>query len=134
MRMSDQKFIKDFESCAILKSEWTHRSHIKMAYIYLNIFTLDESIEKVRHGLKNLNKAHGTSDSQFHETLTVASCKIINSVIRFSEPSLDSEDFCSRNPHLLVWNSIYFFYSPDLLKSKDSRINFIEPDRTDFPS
>lgn len=50
--MNDEEFLAAFEACAL--EEFHHRDHVKVAYLYLGRYSLDEAIVKVRAGLQAL--------------------------------------------------------------------------------
>ena len=132
--MNDVDFIKKFEDGDFRKEEWVHLNHVRMAYIYLQSYSLQDGTEKIRTGLKKLIKAQGVDQGQFHETLTVGWAKLIDSMIRKRPITQNFEEFAKLNPQLLDRHSIYFFYSPELMASKEARAQYLEPDRTGFPS
>src|SRR5688572_5761134 len=51
----DAAFLADFEACRIPLAEWNHRSHIRMAYLYLRAHSFDEAVRRIRDGLNSFN-------------------------------------------------------------------------------
>jgi hypothetical protein len=131
--MNDQDFIKKFEDGSFAKKDWSHTNHVRMAYIYLQNNSLELGTEKIRKGLIYLIKTQWVEEDQFHETLTTGWARLIDTMIRKGPRSQNFEEFAKLNPQLLDRHSIYFFYSPELMASKEARAKFIAPDRTDFP-
>jgi mannose-1-phosphate guanylyltransferase len=45
---SDDAFLHAFESCAIDLERWSHRCHVRMAYLYVTRHGYDEGLRRVR--------------------------------------------------------------------------------------
>ena len=131
--MNDVDFIKKFEDGDFSKQEWTHLNHVRMAYIYLQNYSLQDGTEKIRTGLKKLIKSQGVDQDQFHETLTAGWAKLIDSKIRKGPITQNFGEFCEINPQLLDRHSIYFYYSPKLIASKEARKEILGPDIKELP-
>ena len=42
--MTDQELLSLFESCELPHEQWTHRAHVRVAYMYLNQFPFSEAL------------------------------------------------------------------------------------------
>ena len=49
--LDDRTFLEQFEDCTLAFDQWTHRAHVKAAYLYLRRFSLEEAISKMRQGI-----------------------------------------------------------------------------------
>lgn len=135
----DQIFLRQFQSCTLPFEQWTHRSHVKVAYLYASLYSFDEALEKMRTGIKAYNAKNNvpeTATSGYNETTTVAFLTLIASTISvYTElfPTQDSDAFCDRHPHLLQKSLLRLFYSPDRRGHLEAKHRFMEPDLTRLP-
>jgi len=132
---NDQKFLQLFERAEITASGWTHRQHIRVAYLYLRDNSFEVALERVRHGIKALNRAHAVPeavDRGYHETLTTTWLYLVNAMIKHGRPSADSEEFCEKNPQLLCKDAPFLFYTRDRLMSAEAKQRFLAPDVAPF--
>ena len=73
MPSSTEELAIKFCSRTLPKQEWTHQAHLKVGLWHLLHYPLDESLTKLRHGIKQYNIACGVenTDTQgYHETIT----------------------------------------------------------------
>jgi|ERR1043165_9403921 hypothetical protein len=134
--MSDDELLRVFETQTL--DEFHHRDHIKVTFLYLRRYPLDEAIAKVRTGLQTLAKAWGapTDDLErgYHETMTQAWVRLVNLTMN-NHISADSADaFCDQHPQLLQKERLKLFYSRQRLMTWDAKRSFIEPDLASFKS
>lgn len=132
MPMTDDEFLLAFEECAFSRPEWTHESHVRMAWLYLSRLPIDAALDRVRRGIQKLNAKIGSPDG-YHETITVAFVSIIASRLRTGESYLAFRD---RNPDLLdrTLPVLLRHYTKDRLWSPEARRGFIEPDLEELPT
>jgi len=67
--------IENFESAAIPLSQFNHRAHVTVAYLYIRRHGLEGALELMRAGIHAYNAAHKVPVSPtagYHETVTVA--------------------------------------------------------------
>jgi len=85
--MNDDEFLAAFEARTL--DEFHHRDHIKVAYLYLRRYPLDEAIAKVRAGLQALAKAWGAPvddlERGYHETMTQAWVRLVHVTLSHCE-------------------------------------------------
>ena len=91
--MDDHSFLAEFEAAAIPSQRWSHRAHLRMAFLYLRDWPFPDALARIRSGILSLNRANNVQDtpeSGYHETVTVAWARIIASTIRAHGPTEDS--------------------------------------------
>ena len=136
MDREDAEFRERFEAAAIPHEVWTHRQHLRMAYLYLRMYRFERAIEHMRAGILRLNQAHGLVEGPtrgFHATITVAWARLLAQAIR-DRPSLTrAEEFIDESPELQSSAALARHYSRELLASPLARQTFVEPDLLPLP-
>lgn len=136
---SDDAFLRDLETCAIDLERWSHRSHVRMAWLYLSRHGYDEGLRRIRDGINALNASHGDKipkdqlDRGYHETLTVCWARIIDGVIRQWGAEADFDAFATTHLHLLQRTLTRLAYSRARMMTWEAKRAFVEPDLLPLP-
>lgn len=137
--MDDSELLRAFEDGTLPQHGWTHRAHVKVAYLYLRDGSLEGAVAKMRSGILALNAVHGVPDgptSGYNETTTVAFLRIVEAVMTVYADKLrtaTADEFCDTHPQLLSKHLLRLFYSPGRRSHPDAKTRFIEPDLTALP-
>lgn len=138
--MDDDTFLSQFEACTLPFDQWTHRAHVKVAWLYLSRFGLDEALTRVRAGIKAYNAANDVPEGPgvgYSETMTHAFMHIIHATMQaYGElfPVKTADEFCDTHPHLLHRTLLRIFYSPEGRRDLAAeKVRFIEPDMCPLP-
>jgi hypothetical protein len=134
--MDDEAFLREFEAAALPMDQWHHRDHIRVAYLYLSRYPLEEVIGKVRSGIKALNaalKVPEALDRGYHETMTLAWIHLVHCTLSEFGPAENADAFMDKHAQLLSKRALLFFYSRDHIMSAEAKARFIEPDLTALP-
>jgi hypothetical protein len=131
--MTDDEFLLAFEECSLPQAEWTHRAHVRMAWLRLRRAALGEALTLAREGIQRYN---ATLDKTlaYHETITQAFMIVIDERMRRDgEASFD--EFCARHPDLLdsKLSALLRHYRQETLFSMRARETFVAPDLEPFP-
>ncbi|WP_318308323.1 hypothetical protein [Flagellimonas crocea] len=130
--MDDAHFIRAFEAGKFQPKAFNHRAHIKLAWIYLNLFDEETTISKTCGAIKNFDKLHGDG-SKYHHTLTVAAVKVVH---HFKQKSMATtfDDFVAENPKLIASFKELLFqhYGESLLADPRGKTAYLEPDLLPF--
>jgi GNAT superfamily N-acetyltransferase len=133
--LNDDALWGAFRHATLPPTEWTHRSHIRVAFLHLARWSLDEAHLRMRVGIVRLNASHGleeTPDRGYHETLTrVWLALIAHAQVGNSHAS--SEALLAAHPELLDKQLAFRFYSRQCLLSLRARTIFVEPDIAPLP-
>jgi outer membrane protein assembly factor BamD (BamD/ComL family) len=137
--MTDDQLLSEFEQCTLPFEQWTHRSHVKVAYLYLRKMPFDQALDQVRTAIKRYNAANNRPDGPltgYNETTTRALLHLIAAVMAaygktFSVDSAD--EFCDKHPQLMSQYILRFFYSPERRTHPSAKTQFVEPDLTALP-
>jgi len=137
--VTDNDFLHSFESLTLPFDQWTHRAHVKIAFIYLTRHSFDAALSKMRSGIQAYN-AHNhvpdTPTSGYNETTTRAFLHLIAATMTaYSQvfPTRDSDAFCDAHPQILTRHVLRFFYSPERRIDGRAKTQFLEPDLAPLP-
>ena len=132
--LTDDVFLEAFLTCRLPPSAFNHRNHLRVAWIHLQRFPLDEAIERTCAGIARYATHLGVPD-RYHRTMTEALIRLM-ACAGASDPSVSFEGFLARAPAFSGdWRTLIdAHYSPDLLARSDARHRFLSPDRLALPS
>ena len=133
--MNDREILVAIREQRIAATDWTHRAHVRCAYLHLLEMPFDQALVALREGIKKLNASHGvveTPDRGYHETLTHAWLVVIGSTLRSRGRKDSFDEFAAEHPHLLCRTLLRVFYSPAGMP-QEARYQFIGPDLAPLP-
>lgn len=134
--MNDAEFLVAFENGSLPFEQWTHRAHIRVAYLYASGSDLASAIDRMRAGIKAYNKATDTPeaiDRGYHETITVAFMTLVFSAYLQTGAHESSDEFCDAHPELLSKQALRRFYSRDRIMTMQAKAKFVAPDLNPLP-
>jgi hypothetical protein len=121
--MNDQEFLNAFEQGHV--QPFTHREHIRMAWLYLRSHDEDTALHHIRYGITHLAAKLGAA-GKYHETLTVFWAKAVKAHMR--NEIADFEMFAAQNQQLFSADYVKGFYSDAVLWSEKARREWVAPD------
>lgn len=126
---NDKQFLEQFEKLQIAPESFTHKEHIRLAWIYLQLFSFSEAISKICSGIKIFDKQLGDG-TKYHETVTRAYAHIISKRIKNFRTS-NWNEFINENTDLLTnyKDALLKHYSSGILFSEKAKKRFIKPDK-----
>jgi hypothetical protein len=131
---TDDAFLEAFLTCRLPREAFNHRNHLRLAWIHLQRFPLDEAIEltcaAIAHYAAHLGVPH-----RYHRTMTQALIRLMAHA-GAAQASLSFEDFLARAPAFSgdCRALVARHYSPDRLAHPDARVRFLPPDRLPLPT
>lgn len=128
--MNDQEFLKAFEDCTL--EAFPHRSHIRMAWLYLRHEGWEGGMPAIRDGIQRFAQALGAS-SKYHETITRFWAYMVDDALANMPGESDFDGFIQANPHLLDTRFINQYYTHAHLFSEVARREWVEPDIKPLP-
>lgn len=137
--MDDRELLRQFESCTFPFEQWNHRTHVKVAFLYLRDHPFDVALEKVREGIKAYNAANQVPDGElegYNETTTHAFLRLVHATMTaYGEllPTPNADAFCRTHPQLLSKHVLRLFYSPERRRHPDAKTQFVQPDLAPLP-
>ena len=130
---NDREFRAAFEAGAFAPADFSHRAHVRLAYVYLAESDVDLALERMRGALLTFLCHHDIPASKYHATLTRAWILAVDHFMHRSSVASSADDFIERNPKLLDTKIMLTHYSADLLFSDQAREQFIEPNLDPIP-
>lgn len=124
--MDDRQLVSAFESCTLPGSEFTHRNHVRIAWIYLTEAPLLEAITRFRNSLQRFAASLGAS-AKYHETITFAFVFLIHERMQ-REPIETFDEFAAANGDLFG-PVLERYYRVETLASDLAKRTFVMPDR-----
>ncbi len=134
METDDAIFLAAFASCQLPRSEWTHRAHLRMAYLYLREYPdVDRLLPTVRRRIRTYNESN-RNRTGYHETITVAFLRLVADRLRRGAFP-DFATFEQENSDLFAFGGevISRHYERGTLFSPEARAGFVAPDRDPLP-
>ena len=126
--MNHKTLIERFEHEKLKAGDLTHTEHVRLAWTYLGVLAVPETMIKMRDGLRQFTRGLGVPE-KYHETVTFAYVTLIAQ--RMDKSSGEWEDFVADNPDLFEhWQALMNrYYLEDTLASAKARRRFVLPDR-----
>ena len=127
-----------FEAAAIPATEWTHHAHLTIGAWHVVHHGPDAALDRMRAGIRQLNAAHGTIDSDtrgYHETITRAYVRLLAAFLATrpaAEPLAATIAALLAGP-LAARDVLLRHYSRERLLSVAARRGWIEPDLAPLP-
>jgi hypothetical protein len=130
---ADREFRRAFEAGAFAPADFSHRQHVRLAYVYLVDSDVNLALDRMRAALVCFLSHHGIPATKYHETLTRAWILAVHHFMHRSPEASSADDFIDRNPMLLDSKIMLTHYSAGLLFSDAARAEFVEPDLDPIP-
>lgn len=129
----DRAFRSDFEAGRITPSQFDHRAHVPLAYVYLTVGNVDAAAEPTRNALLTFLERHRIDAAKYHETLTKSWIPAVRHFMDRTAAAPSADAFIAANPVLLDSRIMLTHYSACLLFSREARAQFGEPDLEAIP-
>ena len=134
--MNDEEHLRRFEDHSLPLEQWSHRAHLKVAYLYLNRFSQAEALERLRTGIQAYNAAQGIQDTPtggYHETMTQVWLKLVYTTLRQFGPAESADAFFDAQTQLQSKRTPLLFYSRERIMSAEAKRSFVAPDLAPLP-
>jgi hypothetical protein len=133
--MHDDRLWDAFSRSRLPEKEWTHRAHLRVAWLFSRDHPLDDAHVLMRVGIIRLNAFHGlveTTSRGYHETITRVWLVIVRSLMQRAAHE-SSEAFVDAWASELGKDALLRHYSRERLMSVEARARFVEPDLLALP-
>ena len=127
-RFSDEVYEKKFKEIKFPPLYFSHEAHLRLAYIHLKKYGLDQSIENMCKQIYDFAIKYGAT-MKFNATVTYASLQIMYHYMQEGK-SDDFSDLMKEFPKLLedFKGEIQKYYSWDVFRSLEAKATIHEPD------
>ena len=129
----DLQFKTRVESGELPPADFSHRAHVRLAWVYLAGNDAEPAHAQMRATLLRFLERHGIDPAKYHETITRAWILAVRHFLARTPDCATAAEFLERNPALLDSKIMLTHYSKDLLFSPAARREFVEPDRDPIP-
>jgi hypothetical protein len=129
----DRHFRAEFEAGRFPPDRFDHRSHVRLAYVYLAEHDTDAAVTLLRGALQSWLAQHRVDPAKYHETITRAWILAVRHFMETSAGAASADAFIDAHPLLLDRKIMLTHYSADLLFSNEARARFVEPDLDEIP-
>jgi N-formylglutamate deformylase len=129
--MTDDDFIRAFESCELPGTEFRHRQHLRLAWLYLRRMPYQDATAAMERGVRRFAAHHGATQ-KYHHTMTLVWMRLVAAATA-AHASEDFEGLLRVHPALLDKLTPQRFYSAARLQGAAARANWLEPDLRPLP-
>lgn len=123
--MRDEEFVAAFEACTLPPSQFDHRNHVRLAFLYLKDAPLLPALTHFRDSLQRYATSLGAA-TKYHETITFAFLFLIHERMQ-REAFAEFDAFADANPDLFG-PVLARYYAKETLASDFARRVFVMPD------
>lgn len=129
MELDDDTFFARFERRELEPEDFNHRGHLRMAWLHLRHYDVEEAGSRVCRGIKELAALFGAPE-KFNHTLTESLIRIMARRMEASAAH-DFGQFLEANPDLVADAEAVLarYYSDELLHSPPAMRGWVAPDR-----
>lgn len=127
-QLSDSELIEQLENCTLNPTIFNHEAHLRLAWIHINTFGLEQAKENIQRQLQNFVEHLGATD-KYHKTLTIVAIEAVNHFMKKSQSST-FKDFIIEFPQLKdnFKGLINSHYSFDIFNSTTAKNEYLKPD------
>lgn len=132
--LTDDEMLRAFLAHELPAAGFDHYSHLRIAWIHLQRYPLDEAIERACAGIAGF-ATHLGATGKFNRTLSEALMRLMAHA-GAGTPGADLDAFLAANPVFLndARSLIERHYSPERLALDAARERFLPPDRAPLPA
>lgn len=133
VRMTDDEFVSAFMQCRLSSADFDHRGHLRIAWLLLNRYPVEEAVEATCAGIQRI-ATHFGAPGKYNRTMSEALVRLIaHGRVRASHTGF--EQFLAANPEFVhnVRGVLAHYYSSDRLSSNEAKRFFVPPDLQALP-
>ncbi|PTX56527.1 hypothetical protein C8N43_1186 [Litoreibacter ponti] len=131
--IEDVDFKDRFEAGDVKPSDFSHRDHLKLVYVYLCESDTETASKRMRSSLSQFLKDNGVPASHYHETLTLSWTQAVKHFMVKAVAPTSFDAFIAIDDRLLDPNVMLTHYDRNTLFSDQARQEFVPPDLQSIP-
>jgi len=130
--LNDTDFVEQFANITLPPDLFNHEAHLRLAYLYITNYGIEEAIDKICIQIPQFAAKHGAND-KFNKTVTVAAIKAVKHFMEKSNTK-DFQSFITENPRLInnFKDLLGCHYQTDIFTSEKARKEYLEPELLPF--
>ena len=132
-KWEEDRFVASMEDCSYPKEQFKHGDHIRLAWIYLRRYGLQQSEQRIATTIRRFAISLG-HEEKFHQTITLAWLLLVNAAYAATPEIASFDEFLANHAWLLSRGALAPFYSQNCLSSGAARHGWVEPDRRTLPN
>ncbi|WP_299651349.1 hypothetical protein [uncultured Tateyamaria sp.] len=129
----DLDFRARFEAGQVAPTDFDHRAHLRLAYVYLCEGSVDAATARMRTTIKSFLRRNGVPHGKYHETLTRSWVMAVRYFMDKSIAASSFDSFIVSDARLLDTRIMLTHYRKDTLFSDAARAAFVAPDLQAIP-
>ena len=131
-QFTDEEFESQFLNCTLDSSIFNHEAHIRLAWIHINKYGIEQALINVDNQLYSYVCSLGAED-KYNKTVTIAAVKAVYHFMQKSN-SNNFKDFILEHPRLKTnfKELLDKHYSIDIFNSDIAKSSFLEPNLLPF--
>ncbi|GJM36429.1 MAG: hypothetical protein DHS20C18_54300 [Saprospiraceae bacterium] len=131
-QLTNAEFEQRFEAATLDPSLFSHEAHLRLAWIHVTQYGVEQAEENICTQILNFVKHLGAED-KFNKTLTIAAVKAVHHFIQKSKAN-NFSSFIQEFPRLKTnfKDLLDFHYGFDIFHSERAKKEYLEPDLLPF--
>lgn len=130
--LTDDQFEKQFESLTLNPVLFSHEAHLRLAWIHITRYGVDQAIENICNQIKAFAAFHGDHD-KYNHTVTIVAVRVVYHFMLKSN-SDNFKDFILKSARLKTEfrQLIETHYSTNIFTSVEAKTRYLAPDLQPF--
>ena len=130
--LPDSEFEQQFINCELNPEIFTHEAHLRLAWIYIKKYGIEQAETNIPRQLREYVKSVG-AENKYNTTLTLAAIKAVYHFILKSDAN-SFREFIIEFPRLKnnFRELMACHYGVDIYNSQKAKMKFLEPDLLPF--
>ena len=136
--LSDAEFILAMDRLTLVKDDFCHYDHIRLAWILLRQsdggdgMNVDVASDHMALAIQRFAHQHGAR-GKYHDTITRAYMRFVAAHVHLTPHADDFGEFAAANAQLFDRTLPLIYYSESLLMTAAARAGWVEPDLKPLP-
>ena len=130
--LNDEQFETGFAKCEISPSIFNHEAHVRLAWIHIRKYGIEQAVENMTAQLRAFVE-HVGAEGKYNHTVTIAATRAVYHFMLRSD-SADFKEFIMTFPQLKerMKELLESHYSMDIFTSEKAKNAYLEPDLAAF--
>lgn len=130
--LNDFTFEQQFAHCSLDSTLFSHEAHLRLAWIHIHQYGIDQAIENICKQIKSYATSLGAHD-KYNETVTIAAIRAVYHFMLRSKTD-NFRDFIIENPRLKTSfkELLFSHYSTNIFTSERAKKEYLEPELLPF--